>query len=948
MLNRRAKTPGNAAVAASLIVAPLAFGQAATESAADGSAVPLAEVVVTGSHIRGGEKPVVNVQTLDRAQLEETGASQISDIIRSIPSNTGTTLYNETGQLTGTAQISLRGLGFSSTLTLLNGRRAGVTPLSDKSGADFVDINQFPLSMVQRVDVLKDGASAIYGSEAVAGVVNLVTRKGFEGFEVGVNVESSRNDAWSFNLASGRKFDGGSMNFYATYYSQTGNVRSDFPWLVERVGGNGIPGRSQLINATGFPTTYQRATTNASGQVATFAGAVRAADPDCEEAGGVFPMNNANVPDTTQCYFNFIDQIGVIPDQQRVQAFFESDFRLTEPLTYFNEVSVSRNANRTFQQVGSFSNGSAVGNLIAVPANHPFNFFKADPADPRRIIAVDPALWNPAVDQAVPVVANIRPQGSYLQDDKRQTNTYIRAVNGLDLTLGSDWSATLAHQYAHAQFEENNPLIVNATSFNNLLATGRYNPFGTSVVNPTLVSPKDGVSIAANSEEVLDQVFYTSNATRRTEQQVVDLSASGEAIELPTGAVSAAVGSQYRTLSLNSTPDPISSAGLGNTTVREPSFRDTQNVWAAYAEAVFPIYERARLQLAIRHEDYGSDVGSTTDPKISGRLNFLSGALALRGSWGTSFQAPTLTQNSTQTVFAFVTNPVRVTPTGFTCGALGSGPIGGAIFVTQGGNLKPQSSENYNFGVDVQPLSSLLLTADLWHYDYTDLIAAGQNAQAIVNGECVNGVYTPDPRIRRDALGSINQITSAYTNVGKVIAEGVDVSASYASPLGSLGDLLLRADATYVNSFDLTGANGVTTNRVGSRNFTNNFAPMPRVRGSAHASWSRGIHEAALGVNYTDGYRNDQSNNGPVGSFTTVDLRYAVHLEKLFGTANAIQLSIGANNLLDRDPPALRRADVNGVALSGTLTDYERPGYDALAGADIRGRVYYARALYEF
>ena len=224
-------------------------------------------------------------------------------------------------------------------------------------------------------------------------------------------------------------------------------------------------------------------------------------------------MNNSNVADTTQCFFNFIDQIGVIPRQHRVQAFFESDFRLAEPLTYFNEISVSRNANRTFQQVGSFTNGAAVGGLIAVPASHPFNFFKADPADPRKIIAVDPAQWNPAVDQAVPVVASIRPQGQYLEDDKRQTNTYIRAVNGLDLSLGHDWRGTLAHEYAHAQFEENNPLIVNATAFNSLLASGRYNPFGTSVVNPTLVSPKDGTSVAANSEEILDQVFYTSNGT---------------------------------------------------------------------------------------------------------------------------------------------------------------------------------------------------------------------------------------------------------------------------------------------------------------------------------------------------------------------------------------------------------------------------------------------------
>jgi iron complex outermembrane receptor protein len=931
-----------------MAVAPAAFGQVEPSLAEPAEADALTEVVVTGSHIRDGEAPVVNVQTLDRAQLEETGASQIADIIRSIPSNTGTTLYNETGQLTGTAQISLRGLGFSSTLTLLNGRRAGVTPLSDKSGADFVDINQFPLAMLQRVDVLKDGASAIYGSEAVAGVVNLITRKGFEGFEVSGNAESSSNEAWSVNLASGHKFDGGSMNFYATYYGQTGNVRSDFPWLVERVGGNGVPGRSQLINSFGFPTTYQRATTNAAGQAVMVSGALKVADPNCAAAGGVFPIQASGAEDRTQCFFDFSDQIGVIPTQERIQAFFESDYRLADALTYFNELSVSRNENRVFQQVGSFSNGAAVGGLIAVPANHPFNFFKADPANPRNIIAVDPAQWNPAVDQAVAVVANIRPEGKYREGDKRQTNTYIRAVNGLDLSLGHDWRGTLAHEYAHAQFEENNPLLVNATAFNSLLASGRYNPFGTSVVNPTLVSPKDGISVAANSEDVLDQIFYTSNATRRTEQQVVDLSASGAALELPVGKLSTAVGGQYRRLSLTSRPDPISSAGLGMSTVREPEFSGTQNVWAAYAEGVLPIYERARLQLAVRHEDYGADVGSTTDPKLSGRLNFFSGALALRGSWGTSFQAPTLTQNSTQTVFAFVTNPVSVTPSGFACGPIGSGPVGGAIFVTQGGNLKPQSSENYNLGIDVQPTRSLLLSADLWHYDYTDLIASGQNAQAIVNGECVNGVYVPDPRIKRAALGQITEIDSSYTNVGKVVAKGVDLSASFASALGSVGDLLLRADATYVDSFDLTGANGVTTNRVGSRNFNNNFAPMPRVRGSAHASWSRSAHEVALGVNYTGGYKNDLSNNGPVGSFTTLDLRYAVHLEKLLSATNVIQLSIGANNLLDRDPPALRRAGANGVPLSGTLTDYDRPGYDALAGVDIRGRIYYARALYEF
>ena len=126
------------------------------DSTSKAKADALEEVIVTGSNIKGGAAPgVVNVQTLTVEDIAQTGAAQIADLLKSIPANTGATLYNESGQLTGTAQFQLRGLGFSSTLTLLNGRRAGVSPLSDKSGADFVDINQFPLAMLERVDVLR-------------------------------------------------------------------------------------------------------------------------------------------------------------------------------------------------------------------------------------------------------------------------------------------------------------------------------------------------------------------------------------------------------------------------------------------------------------------------------------------------------------------------------------------------------------------------------------------------------------------------------------------------------------------------------------------------------------------------------------------------------------------------------------------------------------------------
>lgn len=905
------------------------------------SAAAVEEIVVTGSHIRGGESAqVVNVQTLSREDIEQTGAAQMVDLLSSIPSNSGTTQYNESGQLTGTAQFQLRGLGFSSTLTLLNGRRAGVSPLSDKSGADFVDINQFPLAMIERVDVLKDGSSAIYGSEAVAGVVNLVTRKGFEGFELSGDYASSTNRNYSINLATGHRFDRGTLNFYATYYNQTGNVRSDFPWLMERVGGNGVPGRSQLLSSNGFPASFRRATVNASGQPVPVSNSTTVPDPGCVAAGGVFAVSAASVTNSSVCNYNFADQIGVIAPQDRIQTFAEGEYALTDTLTFFNESSFSRNVNELSAHAGGFANGSAPGGQVLIPADHPFNLFVADPGNPLNIIYIDPANWNPAIHQAVPVIANLRPGGSYVDGTKKQSNTYLRTVNGLELVAFSDWRASLSHQYAYAEFQENFSLGNNGTGTNSLLASGLYNPFASSVLTPNLVSPKNPNRTAGNSQSIIDQLFYTSNELRRTEQQVVDLSISGAAVDLPAGPLSVAVGGQFREQSLRYLPDPLAAQGLGAISTKLTSFSGSQQIWSEYVEAIIPVHEVLQVQAAVRHEDYGAGIGDTLDPKVSARLKLLDGKLGLRGSWGTSFQGPTLAQNVTTVTFATLTDPVIRDASGaFVCSPT---PVtaGGFRVETAGGNLKPQDSENFDFGIDLSPLPSLVVSGDFWRYDYSDLIAAGQNAQSILDRQCVNGAYVPDPRV--DHVNG--KVSTSLVNVGKVVAQGIDLSATYALSLNQLGDLSLKTDATFVDKFDIQGANGVITDAVGSRNFNTNFAPVPAWRASARAAWSMNVHELALGLNFTDSYHNDQSNNAPISSFTTVDVQYSLRLRQAGDTL----ISIGLNNALDRDPPALRRYNANGQPIRGTNNDFDRPGYDALAGASIEGRIIYGRVRHSF
>ena len=923
-----------------LLTASVVAMASAAKAQDAGAERAVSEIVVTGTNIRGLEVSATqNLQVVDRVAIQQTNALQVADLIAAIPGNTGTALYNETGQLTGTAQFQLRGLGFSSTLTLLNGRRAGIAPLTDKSGSNFVDINQFPLAMIARIDALKDGASAIYGSEAVAGVVNIVTRKGFEGLELSAQAEQSVNEAYSVNLAMGRRFDRGSINVYATYYQQSGALRPDFDWLKTRIGGGDTPGKSVLLSAVGYPGTYSLAAFNAAGQPTLATSATTVPDPGCEAAGGLFQVSAAGVVNRTRCNFNSFNQIGVIPDQDRYQAFIEGDYRLTDRVKFFTEASASQNVNRIYKQPGGYANGTGTGTaagFVYVPASAPFNFFVVDPTNPRNIIYKDPATWNPAVDRAVDVMGNFRPQGVNFAGDKRQTNTYFRALNGFDVTLPAEWSGSLSHLFAYAQFEEEDPVRVNSINLNRLIASGAYNPFATSLLSPNLVSPKDGRTVAANSKAILDQIFYTAATVRRTEQHVVDLSASGPLVTLPTGRVTAAIGAQYRRQTLRYVPDSLSAQGLADTAATDEPFYGVQTVKAAYAELSIPLTEIADLHAAVRREDYGkANGGASTDPKIDARVKLFDNRLQLRGSWGTSFQAPTLSQNATSQALAIINDPVVVVNGAFACSP--SFLSNNVNVKTVGGGLKPQSSTNYGFGATASPIPGLNATVDYWRYSYSDLIAAGQNGQAIVNGQCVNGVFKADPRVARGASGQIFGITTAYTNVGRVVTDGVDMSLTYHRGLGALGDLNFRGDATYVRKFDAFDGKGGVQHNAGGRNFNNNFAPIPRWRATGRIVYAVGDHEALIGANYTSGYRNDQSGGAPIADFLTFDLQYSYRFA--VRGLGASRVTLGVKNLFDKDPPSLIRYDAAGKLISGTTSDIDRPGYDPLAGADIRGRI---------
>lgn len=927
------------------------------------------EIIVTGSHIRRAStfESKAPVQIVDAATFDRVGASQPVDILKTLTVNTGSGFYNETNAQAGAVQFNIRGLGFGSTLTLLNGRRAGIAPVADASGTEYLDINQFPVLMIERIDVLTDGASATYGSQAVAGVANVITRKGFEGFELQADYRDSSNESYSLSMAAGHAFDKGHFNVYATYYAQSRNDRTDFPWLVERIDGNGDLSNSRLISSTGSPGSYRRAVDDGAGGLTRSGDAY--GDPDCLDAGGILrnPYDVVDgVTDLTSelCRYHFADQVSVIGAEQRLQVFTEFDWDFSDTIKFYNESSFSRNVIWRSQGGSTFNTGNATGGGIIIPGSHPFNFFVDDGAGGLRYAGPDEFAADPTLE-AVDLVCQCRPFGAeangpnrkafseiYGDQSIRRQFTYLRIMNGFEFELPSDWYADVSYGFAEGTRVSTNGFNYISDVLNDLVGNGQYNPFGTRLSNPGLISPKDGVSDAFNDPLTVQQFNGTAISTARAIEHVVDAVTSGDLFDTGMGTVGLAVGAQYRKTKIIDVPDPLDAAGEANESSREFLVTGASDVYAIFAEAIVPFDDWGQVQLAIRREDYGGTIGSTTDPKISAEIR-PNEWLSLRGSWGTSFQAPTVRQTATASSSAFINDPASpgAGPANAVCLDLG---LNNNIVVSVQGSpdLQPQSADAINLGFVVQTEGGFSFSVDAWQYDYVDLIAQSEGAQAIVNNDCDDDGIPNDPRVIRDGGGQLRQVNTQFVNIGAVKTNGLDFAARYDMDAGDIGRIVLDAKASWVNKFavDTTGDGTRDFDGVGSRNFRNAFSSMPEWRANMSASWFNDIHSANVTLRWIDSYDNDNSNNAPISSWTTVDLQYSVTVTGLLGN-NDTTITVGANNVFDSDPPALRRALADGTIITPAIDDIgftDRPSYDDRAGHDIRGRVLYVRAKQTF
>lgn len=856
-----------------LLAAFSAAGIPATVAAQEADDEVIEEVRVTGSRIKRNSTFdfLMPVEVVSRDDIDKLGVPTITDMVKNLTINTGSNFNNDFStqrQTVGTAQVDLRGIGLNSTLVLVNGRRVTATATSNDQGDTFVDINQFPLMMIDRVEVLKDGAAAIYGSDAVAGVFNMITRSNWEGFEVETSYQQTTEDDQSdftVSMAFGAGNEDYHVNAYYTYFNRddlNGIERDFFPAFPESsTNTSGFGHVPTLIFSRGSPTTGPYAGTGITGF---------ALDPDCGVENSI-PAPFAPGSIAGFCRTDFSPSFGLVADESRHTAFTEATAKLSDRVTAFGEASFARNRATDFQA----SPPPVINEAILVLANHPANPHGTDLVYFGRVAETT-------------------------RDPRPASNDYIRVVAGLEVEFDDTWSGEAAYTFSQHDFSISNAdtLLDRLTIPSGDASIPRairndFNPFGTRFTTGPF-----------NDPAVLEDIVGTVRTDAESSLWTVDLSVTGEIGELPAGPIGIAFGGQFREDMLKIDLDSnINRNLLGFEGGAADTPRVTRGVGAIFAEASIPVAENLEVQLAIRYEDYEGAAGDTTDPKI-GILWQPTDILSVRGSYGTSFRAPSLYQTNVggQTIRPVAFDPFN-NNNGTTCNPAAAGIIFPSSVAVGNPNLKPEDAENFNLGVIIRPTDALSVSADYWRFDIDDIIVK-DSLQQILNNDCLDDGVANDPRVHRGPGGVIRSVDVAFANAASLITEGVDLAADYNFEAGGMGSFDVGIRATYITKYSFQQVAGAPrTDGAGSRNFTNPFTSTPEWRANLNLDWTRGNHSAGAIVRFISSYDDDNGGGANIDSYTTLDLQYNYKIAKLFGASEGTSLSFGILNVFDEDPP---------------------------------------------
>ncbi len=783
-------------------------------------------IIVTGSKIPTAEEVGSNpVLTIDREYLEKSGERTTEQLLRNLPvanANGVPTANNPNGFAPGASSISLRGFDPSATLVLIDGRRVAPYPVGAGGTQSFIDLNSIAADAIETIDILKDGASTIYGADAVAGVVNIKLRHDYRGAQVAVEY--------------GNTLDKDSGEFRASLIAGAGDDETNVSAVMSYYHRNAIFNRDR-----GFSAVAPVQSTNSSpGNFQVSRDAVLAAgvSPDLLPDADVFvavppPLSNGLVSPSEYRYsrqrlsrFNFNMFSSSVPESQRYGGFVNFDHKvfgnqllIYGDLLYQNVHTINQlapSATGPFQSPGNVTiaipphaPGATVAGPsyeetgLAVGAYNPFNPFQQIISGGTRYrLAEFPNRIIEDTTEAFLATLGIR--GEKLFDGSWGYDGALRYSEVRDTATGTFVSSSRFNRILNAA----DPIFDPASS-EYIGTTIPYNPFGdyrvpiptnTAGINFATVHPKD---INISKLTTADFTLYTTSL-----------------FSLPAGGVGFAVGAQFRREHIGQQPDQLELEGdiIGSgAAIATNAGRKSFGIYGETNIPIFspmnsrPWFHALELTASGRFEDYRNNDTNIVVPKLGLRWQPWDETLTIRSTWGEGFREPSLFELYFSPSFGFLptTDPLPTslggppTPVGDESRFEPETPV----TINSNPNLQPEDSRNFTAGVVYSPklLPGLTMTVDLFDIERHDVV--GQPDPNDVLKRELHGRLLPGEEVLRDATGAIARIIEPFENNGGETARGIDFGLTYQLPT-SFGIFTSQTDVTWLESFRLALARG--------------------------------------------------------------------------------------------------------------------------------------------
>ena len=909
------------ALAATMFVGGAAYAQDAPAPEQQPETTELDRIEVTGSRIlRTDTETASPVQTIQREEIDRTGKKTIGEYLQTLTVDGSGSVPKSFGNgfASGASGVSLRGLGAGSTLVLVNGRRIAPYGMADDGQKVFTDLSIIPLEAVERVEVLKDGASAIYGSDAIAGVVNIILRKDFEGAvataSYGASEEGDGNESKvALTWGAGNLAEDGMNFFFSVEAGKSDSVavrdRKDRKWI-----------------GTGDISRWGYDTTNFGG----LAGFIFPPEGDSPGAAGNSPLGSIEIdPETGTwaslgtpedcaqlsaanqansgggCVWDTAQFADLQPEQEYLNFFSRGTFALGDTAELYTEFAYGK-------KTSSFtSTPSGVSGAWASPLGGPVNASSGDQAT--RIGADHP-------DNPLDVAARLRYSAFDVGPRTNTTdNQFYRFVVGVQGLVG-EWDYDVGYLHSATQLNQDRTGFLQYDRVQEVLNDGANSPVGWWRL---------GANAGENSQALYDYISPTISSKAETTMDALNFNLSRSFGELPGGPLGLAFGGEWRRLRAFLTPttgtERSNVIGLGYS-----AYDGEETVTSAYAELVAPVLPSLELSGAVRMDSYREGETSVT-PKFGVKWK-PADWIALRGTYAEGFRAPNAAETAGSSVgFATVTDPVRcsIEPTPSTgC------PTAVAFMNQPNPDLEPEESKSYSVGLVLQPTQNTTLTLDAWKIKRENEITTMGLSDALKDP--ANLIRADNDVAGHPGSGTLLAVLTNYINTSATEVEGIDLDARQRIPMGNAGDLTLDLQWSHIERYAIETSDG-WIEMEGTHDNCNvtNCIGTPKDRINLGATWDIGDWSVNGVANYRSSFENTvpySSGSGCGASFANgedapggceIPSFYTVDLSANWRATDSLEVFGSVQNVTDRiaplDPTTYGALNYNPLDFSGAM-----------------------------